>query len=101
MARNRLVMVGVLGLTVALLAALMIGYNDLYQRTWIYSPRKYTAEEERGVLTKYHVAPDAAVEIVAPDQTRLRAYWIPKPDRSNQIPTILYLHVAPLHLWTH
>lgn len=86
-------MIGLVGLTVALLATLLIGYDGNHQRSWIYSPRKYTAEEELGVLQKYGVPAEAAIEIVAPDRTRLRAYWMPIGDRSERIPTVLYLHV--------
>lgn len=70
------------------------------QKSVLYAPRKYSEEEERQALHKYGLkVEDTAVDLMAADKTRLRAYWIPHQDngRPHRLPTILYLHVRYHH----
>ena len=93
-------LLGAIGLTVVLLHYLLF-VNDLaifvsMQRSILYAPQKYTVEEEQRALQRYGWDERVAVDLVAADKTRLRAYWLPmKEDVMSKCPTVLYLHVAP------
>lgn len=91
-------LMGFVGLTVV--CAILLGALLYSQRSLVYAPRRYTAEEEQQVLAKYQVPPGSAITLVAQDKTRLRAYWLPAapdgdPDETTaaSVPTVLYLHV--------
>lgn len=68
-----------------------------FQRSIIYSPQSYSAQQEQHVLTKYGFDKEdqVAFYLNSADKTKLRAYWIPYSDASlvGQVPTIVYLHV--------
>lgn len=93
----RVLLLGALGFTVAYLLSLSFNLltKHLSQRNLIYGPKQYGPEEETRALLKYGLAPEqCAIDLVAPDKTQLRAYWLPtrKAD-PRRCPTVLYLHV--------
>lgn len=94
---SRVLLLGALGFTVALLLSLSPNLltKPLLQRTLIYGPKQYGPEEEARALLKYGVTPEqCALDLVAPDKTRLRAYWLPTQKADpRRCPTVLYLHV--------
>jgi hypothetical protein len=91
--KQRATLLGFFGLAVLLVLSL-ISYG--LQRTLIYSPKRYSEEEEKAVLRKYGVPETAGIDLVSEDKVKIRAYWIPAKE-PEQVPTILYLHVT-LHL---
>lgn len=94
---SRMLFLGVLGFTVAYLLSLSVNLltKHLSQRSLIYGPKQYGSEDEARVLSKYGLLPEeCAIDLVTPDKTQLRAYWLPtrKAD-PRHCPTVLYLHV--------
>lgn len=82
-----------IGIAVAALLATVA--TLCFQRTLVYSPRRYSAEEEQRILDRLQIPSTAPVHIVSADKTVLRAYWMPVggEDRAS-VPTVLYLHVS-------
>ena len=85
---------GIVGLTV--LVAIYEHFYFYLQRNIVYSPQKYTIDDEKITLEKYGLPSSCVIDLVAADKTRLRGYWIPKDREAEEYsshPTILYLHV--------
>jgi hypothetical protein len=91
--KRKILISGVLGFTVALLA--ILSGILCFQRTLVYSPTRYTEEQEVKAMARYNIPESAKVDLIAKDGTKLQAYWLPHPsDNTLQLPTVLYLHVS-------
>lgn len=89
MKRHRLALWGFFGF--AVLCSIVLFGLYCSQRTLIYAPKKYTADEESAILNRLGLDPNCQIDLISADKTRIRAYWIPSIN-PNKAPTVLYLH---------